>query len=152
MRRLSWPWVHNMGKYSRRCAWAKRQKSLSLRKRGHWERMARVRTSDSHSRAGRPRLLRRGGGWCSRHQLSTSTYNETKKESRSIMGHHLWAKVWYQHKGSAPSPSSGITHQPAQKIALTSSDTRFTSTGVTWRSRNKTRGGRLSWLVLGFRT
>src|SRR5918994_2828415 len=30
------------------------------------------------------------------------------------MGHHLWAKVWYQHKGSAPSPSSGITHQPSK--------------------------------------
>jgi putative transposase len=30
------------------------------------------------------------------------------------MRHHLWAKVWYQHKGSAPSWSSGITHQPSK--------------------------------------
>ena len=42
------------------------------------------------------------GGWRSRHQ-------------RSIMRHHLWVKVWYQHKGSAPSPSSGITHQPSKR-------------------------------------
>jgi len=33
------------------------------------------------------------------------------------MGHHLWAKVCYQHKGSAPSPSPGITHQPPKKFA-----------------------------------
>jgi hypothetical protein len=30
------------------------------------------------------------------------------------MGHHLWEKVWYQHKVSAPSASSGITHQPSK--------------------------------------
>ena len=30
------------------------------------------------------------------------------------MGHHLWAKVWYQHKGSAPSMLSAITHQPSK--------------------------------------
>jgi hypothetical protein len=42
-------------------------------------------------------------GWCSCHQSSTETYNESRKESRS-MRHRLWAKVQCQHKLSAPSP------------------------------------------------
>jgi hypothetical protein len=37
-----------------------------------------------------------------RHQSSTSTYNERRKESRS-MRHRLWEKVRYQHRVSAPS-------------------------------------------------
>src|ERR687889_1148031 len=89
--RLNWPWEQRVGKYSRRCVQAKRQKSLSLLKRGHWARMARVMTSGSVSRAGRPgRRGARAGPAC--HQSSTNTYNETRKESRS-MRHHLWAKV-----------------------------------------------------------
>src|SRR5215210_3804150 len=76
--------------------------------------MARVMTSGSESKAGRPGfLLRAEEGWCSCHQSSTSTYNETRKESRS-MRHHLWAKVWYQHRVSAPSASPAITHQTSK--------------------------------------
>src|SRR4051794_5258579 len=79
--------------------------------------MARVMTSGSVSRAGRPGfLLRAEEGWRSCHQSSTSTYNETRKESRS-MRHHLWAKVWYQHRVSAPSPSAAITHQSSKADA-----------------------------------
>src|SRR5215210_3045113 len=76
--------------------------------------MARVRTSESARRAGRPG--RRGvQEWLARHQSSTDTYNETRKESRS-MRHHLWEKVRYQHKISAPSPWSAITHQTSKKF------------------------------------
>jgi hypothetical protein len=109
--RLNWPWLHRFGKCPRRCEEAKRQKSRSLRKRGHyWARTARVRTSESARRAGRSG--RRGAEeWLACHQSSTSTYNETRKESRSTVGHHLWVKVRYQHKVSAPSSSSAITHQ-----------------------------------------
>src|SRR5215208_4992204 len=89
--RLNWPWEQSFGKYSRRCAQAKRQKSLSLLKRGHWARIARVMTSGSVSKAGRPGRLG-ARPWPTCHQSSTNTYNETKKESRS-MRHHLWAKV-----------------------------------------------------------
>src|SRR5215217_3877131 len=61
--------------------------------------MARVRTSGSLSRAGRP-LLGDREACSSIHQLSTKTYNETKKESRSIAApsfgeslvqHTIWA-------------------------------------------------------------
>src|SRR5215212_1872059 len=76
--------------------------------------MARVRTSESARRAGRPG--RRGvEGWLARHQSSTDTYNETRKESRSTMRHHLWEKVRYQHKISAPSLCFAITHQTSEK-------------------------------------
>src|SRR5215207_8614732 len=76
--------------------------------------MARVRTSESARRAGRPG--RRGvEGWLARHQSSTDTYNETRKESRS-MRHHLWEKVRYQHKISAPSLWSAITHQTSKNF------------------------------------
>src|SRR5215211_7019231 len=72
-------------------------------------------TSGSESRAGRPGfLLRTEEGWRSCHQSSTNTYNETRKESRS-MRHHLWAKVWYQHRVSAPSAFPAITHQSSKK-------------------------------------
>src|SRR5215218_7942095 len=116
MRRLSWPWERNIGNEGRRCAHAKRQKSRSLRKRGHWARIASVRTSGSLRRAGRPGR-RVAEGWSAFHQSSIWTYNETKKESRSTMGHRLWEKVRCQHKVSAPSSSSAITHQPSKKFA-----------------------------------
>src|SRR5215210_7104476 len=77
--------------------------------------MARVMTSGSVSRAGRPGFfLRTEEGWRSCHQSSTSTYNETRKESRSIMRHRLWEKVRYQHKVSAPSAFPTITHQSSE--------------------------------------
>src|SRR5687768_8095855 len=79
--------------------------------------MARVRTSESARRAGRPG---RGGveEWgLARHQSSTSTYNETRKESRS-MRHRLWEKVWYQHRVSAPSAFPAITHQSSKKFGV----------------------------------
>jgi hypothetical protein len=66
--------------------------------------MARVRTSLSERRAGRPGR-RVAEGWLAFQQSSIWRYNETKKESRSTMGHRLWEKVWCQHKGSAPSSS-----------------------------------------------
>ena len=31
------------------------------------------------------------------------------------MRHHLWEKVGYQHRVSAPSPSAAITHQPSKE-------------------------------------
>ena len=72
------------------------------------------------------RLAKESGGrpgrrvaeeWLVFHQSSIWTYNETKKESRSIMGHRLWEKVRCQHKVSAPSSSSAITHQSSKKFA-----------------------------------
>src|SRR5215208_3775679 len=66
--------------------------------------MARVRTSLSERRAGRPGR-RVAEGWLAFQQSSIWRYNETKKESRCTMGHRLWEKVWCQHKGSAPSSS-----------------------------------------------
>src|SRR5215213_8610451 len=55
--------------------------------------MARVMTSESVSRAGRPVLGGRQA--CSSfHQSSTRTYNETKKESRSTRRHHPLERVW----------------------------------------------------------
>src|SRR5829696_3550115 len=77
--------------------------------------MARVMTSGAVSRGGRPGFfLRAEEGWRSCHQSSTSTYNETRKESRSTMRHHLWAKVWYQHRVSAPSAFPAITHHSSK--------------------------------------
>jgi hypothetical protein len=78
------------------------EKSLSLLKRGHWARMARVRTSGSLSKkAGRPGFG--GSEACSSfHQSSTSTYNETKKESRS-MAAPSFGESLVQHKVWAPS-------------------------------------------------
>nr|MDP9484754.1 hypothetical protein [Actinomycetota bacterium] len=52
------------------------------------------------------------------------TYNETRKESRSIVRHHLWEKVRYQHKVSALSLSSAITHQPSKYQQPTSRSRR----------------------------
>jgi hypothetical protein len=57
--------------------------SLSLRNRGHWARMARVRTSASVSAGGRPSRCK-GRRWCRFHHSSTTTYRETRKVSRSM--------------------------------------------------------------------
>jgi hypothetical protein len=70
-------------------------------------------TSGSLSRAGRPGR-RVDEGWLAFHQSSIWTYNETRKESRSIMEHRLWEKVRCQHKLSAPSSPSAITHQTSK--------------------------------------
>src|SRR5829696_1148215 len=72
--------------------------------------------SGSLRRAGRPGR-RVAEGWSAFHQSSIWTYNETKKESRSTMGHRLWEKVRCQHKVSAPSSSSAITHQPSKVLS-----------------------------------
>jgi hypothetical protein len=70
--------AERFGTYSRRCAQVKRQKFLSLLKRGHyWARIARLMTSGSVSRAGRP-ALGNSKECSSFHQSSTSNYNETK--------------------------------------------------------------------------
>src|SRR5215217_5100223 len=111
--RLNWPWEQSFGKYSRRCAQAKRQKSRSLLKRGHWARMARVMTSGSVSKAGRPTLG--GSEEClSFHQSSTNTYNETKKESRSSMAPSFGESLVHQHTILAPSRFFAITHQTSK--------------------------------------
>src|SRR5215217_208597 len=58
--------------------------------------MARVMTSGSLSRAGRP--LFGGCEVCSSfHQSSTRTYNETKKESRSSMAPSFGESLVHQH-------------------------------------------------------
>ena len=74
-----------------------------------------MRTSGSLRRAGRPGR-RVAEGWLAFHQSSIWTYNETKKESRSTMGHRLWEKVRCQHKVSAPSSPSAITHQSSKQF------------------------------------
>ena len=33
------------------------------------------------------------------------------------MRHHLWAKVWYQHRVSAPSAFPAITHQSSKEAS-----------------------------------
>src|SRR5215204_6640045 len=69
---------------------------------GHWARMARVMTSGSLSRAGRPGF----GGRQARSsfpQSSTRTYNETKKESRSMAAPSFGESLVHQHTIRAPS-------------------------------------------------
>ena len=63
MRRLSWPWLGRFGKYLRRWASANLKKSLSLRKRDHWERIASVRTSLGDSNGGRASSARENGSF-----------------------------------------------------------------------------------------
>jgi hypothetical protein len=63
---------------------------------------ARVMTSESVSRAGRP-IFGRSEERLSFHQSSTRTYNETKKESRSIAAPSFGESL-VQHKVWAPSP------------------------------------------------
>src|SRR5829696_8071487 len=58
--------------------------------------------------------------WMAFHQSSVRTYNETRKESRSMCQHRLLVEVRCQHKVSAPSPLLGITHQPSKKGACVS--------------------------------
>src|SRR5215210_8346277 len=69
-------------------------------------------TSESVSRAGRPVF---GGSeeHSSFHQSSTRTYNETKKESRSIATPPFGESL-VQHKVWAPSPLARITHHSSQ--------------------------------------
>jgi hypothetical protein len=59
------------------------------------------------------------------------------------MGHHLWAKVCSQHKGSAPSWSSRITHQPSKDndrivSCLQGSDTPVEFSQARWHEFYKT--------------
>src|SRR5215208_325199 len=80
--------------------------------------MARVITSGSVSKAGRPVL----GGceeYLSFHQSSTNTYNETKKESRSSMAPSFEESLVHQHTILAPSPFFAITHQTSKKLGRT---------------------------------
>src|SRR5829696_9072980 len=85
--------------------------SLASEAKGHyWATMARVITSGSVSKAGRPALG--GSEECSSfHQSSTTTYNETKKESRSSMAPSFGESLVHQHTILAPSPFFAITHQ-----------------------------------------
>jgi hypothetical protein len=77
--------------------------------------MARVMTSGSVSKAGRPTLG--GSEEClSFHQSSTNTYNETKKESRSSMAPSFGESLVHQHTILAPSPFFAITHQTSKKF------------------------------------
>src|SRR5215211_6091976 len=79
--------------------------------------MARVITSGSVSKAGRPAL-----GGCeersSFHQSPTNTYNETKKESRSSMAPSFGESLVHQHTISTPSPFFAITHQTSQAFSF----------------------------------
>src|SRR5215203_3934577 len=72
-------------------------------------------TYESVSRAGRPVF---GGSeeHSSFHQSSTRTYNETKKESRSIAT-PCFGEGLVQHTIWAPSLLAGVTHQPSKKFA-----------------------------------
>src|SRR5829696_377310 len=75
--------------------------------------MARVMTSGSVSKAGRPTLG--GSEEClSFHQSSTNTYNETKKESRSSMAPSFGESLVHQHTILAPSRFFAITHQTSK--------------------------------------
>src|SRR5829696_5182738 len=78
--------------------------------------MARVMTSGSLSRAGRP--VFGGCEACSSfHQSSTSTYNETKKESRSIAAPSFGESLVHQHTIWAPSPLVRVTHHSSEASA-----------------------------------
>jgi hypothetical protein len=81
---------------------------------GHWARIASVMTSESLSRAGRPVF---GGSeeHPSFHQSSTSTYDEIKKESRS-MAAPSFGESLVQHKVWAPSPLPRVTHHSSEKF------------------------------------
>src|SRR5215208_2945670 len=85
--------------------------------------MARVITSGSVSKAGRPVL-----GGCeecsSFHQSSTNTYNETKKESRSSMAPSFGESLVHQHTILAPSPFFAITHQTSEECQAEINDLR----------------------------
>ena len=79
---------------------------------GHWARMARVMISGSLSRAGRP-VFGCSEAWSSFHQSSTSTYNETKKESRSIATSSFGESL-VKHTVWTPSALLRVTHQPSK--------------------------------------
>src|SRR5215218_8829199 len=73
-------------------------------------------TSGSVSRAGRPVLG--GSEEClSFHQSSTSTYNESRKESRSSMAPSFGESLVHQHTILAPSLFFAITHQTSEDRA-----------------------------------
>src|SRR5215210_1130528 len=74
--------------------------------------MARVMTSGSLSRAGRP-AFDGSEEWSSFHQSSTRTYNETKKESRSIATPSFGESL-VKHTIWAPSPLVRVTHQSSE--------------------------------------
>src|SRR5829696_3059191 len=77
--------------------------------------MARVMTSGSVSKAGRPTLG--GSEEClSFHLSSTNTYNETKKESRSSMAPSFGESLVHQHTILAPSRFFAITHQTSKLL------------------------------------
>src|SRR5829696_3534093 len=80
--------------------------------------MARVMTSGSLSRAGRP-VFDGPEEWSSFHQSSTRTYNVTKKESRSIATPSFGESL-VKHTVWAPSPLVGVTHQPSKRWAPSS--------------------------------
>src|SRR5687768_10326730 len=75
--------------------------------------MARVMTSGSLSKAGRPVFDGCSEAWSSFHQSSTSAYNETKKESRSIATPSFGESL-VKHTVWAPSPLVRVTHQSSQ--------------------------------------
>src|SRR5215203_5649405 len=77
--------------------------------------MARVMTSGSLSRAGRP-VFGCSEAWSSFHQSSTSTYNETKKESRSIATPSFGESL-VKHTVWTPSALLRVTHQPSKRPA-----------------------------------
>src|SRR5215212_2288505 len=68
---------------------------------------------------GRPTLAS-AGAWVAFHQFSVRTYNETRKESRSICQHRLLVEERCQHKVSAPSALLRITHQPSKSSRFSS--------------------------------
>src|SRR5687768_8317788 len=75
--------------------------------------MARVMTSGSLSKAGRPVFDGCSEAWSSFHQSSTSAYNETKKESRSIATPSFGESL-VKHTVWAPSPLVRVTHQSSK--------------------------------------
>src|SRR5215211_413676 len=88
--------------------------------------MARVMTSGSVSKAGRPTLG--GSEEClSFHQSSTNTYNETKKESRSSMAPSFGESLVHQHTILAPSRFFAITHQTSKIRAIAPGGTSIPS-------------------------
>src|SRR5829696_5915918 len=108
--------------------------------------MARVMTSGSVSKAGRPAL---GGSEesLSFHQSSTNTYNETKKESRSSMAPSFGESLVHQHTILAPSLFFAITHQTSKVPSRDRSRRRDRPGGGTQGSVERDSGtaGKVGW-------
>src|SRR5215203_6377892 len=102
-------------------------------------------TSESVSRAGRPVF---GGSeeHSSFHQSSTRTYNETKKESRSIATPSFGESL-VQHKVWAPSPLAQVTHHSSEGKRAT-----WVKAKTNTRSKNSSRGVTRSWNCSSTRT